>query len=73
MYNSFFTGIQSLLIPCAISSPTATTPHQAGNPYPSSGPLDQAVGSVSIMLEPLPISSTVLEYLPSKGGGLEEV
>ena len=65
--------IQSLLIPGAKSSLMATTPHQAGNPYPSSGPLGQPVGSVSIMLEPLPVSPAGLEYLPSKGGGLEEV
>jgi hypothetical protein len=75
MYNSFLTMRPTLLIPCAISSLKATTPHQAGNPYPSLEPLDQAAGFVSTMLEPLPVSLVwaIEENIPSKGAGLEEV
>jgi hypothetical protein len=51
-----FTVVQSLPLPCAKSSPKAIAPHQAENPYPSLEPLDQKVGSESIMLEPLLIS-----------------
>jgi hypothetical protein len=75
MYNSFFTMRLSLTppFPCAIPSPKAIVPHPAGNPCPSLEPLGQAAGSVSIMLEQLPVSSATGEDLPSKGGGLEEV
>jgi hypothetical protein len=56
MCLKFFTVVQSLPLPCARSSPKAIAPHQAENPCSSSEPLDQEVGSVSIMLEPLLIS-----------------
>jgi hypothetical protein len=44
---------QFSVYPCAISSPKARVPRPTGNPYPSSEPLDRAVESGSIMLEPL--------------------
>jgi len=73
MYDRLFKMIQSRLLPGAIYSPRATALHLAGNPYPSSALLDQAVESGSITLEPLSISSAMRYDLPSKGAGRDEV
>ena len=57
IYSRLFKMIQSSRFLFAISSPQATALHLAGNPYPSSELLDQAVESGSKVLEPLKFSS----------------